>query len=371
MRERWQTRHFEWQGLGLLVALYGLGILTLYSVTAGQSGGQTPFYLKQLAWGLVGLLAFAGVVAVDYHRLARVSSLLYGLGLLCLVLVFWKGTAVHGARRWLSLGPLSGQPSELMKLALILVWARMLATRVRRGGIPARELALPVALAVPPVLLTLKQPDLGTALSLVFTLFMMVLVAGLSSRTLTLTLVVTPLVLPFAWQLWWMALKDYQRARFLAFIAPTDDPLGRGYHLTQSKIAIGSGGLAGKGLFGATQGPLRFLPEGHTDFIFAVFAEAWGFLGVLVLLGVMALLFQWGLDVVQRAKDPLGALLATGVLAMLAFQVVVNVAMAMGMMPVVGVPLPFMSYGGTALLTSMIALGLLVNVKMKRLMLLY
>lgn len=371
MKETWTPRHFEWPAFGFLAVLFGLGVLTLFSIAAGGSAGRMPLYLKQLTVGSVGLMLFFGVILVDYHRLARASVLLYAVTLALLVLVLFKGTSIHGARRWLTLGPLSAQPSELTKLALILIWAKILAGKARRGGIPIRELTLPVILMIPPVALMLKQPDLGTALSLPFILAVMVLVAGLSSRTLTLALVVAPLALPFAWQFFWMALKDYQRERLLTFMNPTVDPLGSGYHLAQSKIAIGSGGFFGKGLFGVTQGSLRFLPEGHTDFVFAVFAEAWGFVGVAVFIGVIVLLFRWGIEVVQKAKDPLGALMACGVLAFLAFQIAVNLAMAMGLMPVVGVPLPFVSYGGTALITAMIAFGLLVNIKMKRLMLLY
>jgi rod shape determining protein RodA len=176
---------------------------------------------------------------------------------------------------------------------------------------------------------------------------------------------------PFAWEMFWNALKPYQRNRLIAFINPAVDPMGRGYHALQSKIAIGSGGGFGKGLFGGTQSQLKFLPEGHTDFIFSVFAEEWGFLGVLLLLVLYFLLIWWGIDVAYKAKDQLGVFLAVGVVAMLVFYLTANVGMTLGIVPVVGVPLPLMSYGGNSILTTMAGLGLLLNIKMRRFMLFY
>ena len=176
---------------------------------------------------------------------------------------------------------------------------------------------------------------------------------------------------PFAWVIFWNSLKTYQRNRLIAFINPALDPMGRGYHALQSKIAIGSGGWFGKGLFGGTQSQLKFLPESHTDFVFAVYAEEWGFVGVLLLLSLYFLLIWWGIDAAYKAKDDLGVFLALGVVAMLMFYLTINVGMTLGLVPVVGVPLPLMSYGGNSLLTTMAGLGLLLNIKMRRLTLFY
>jgi rod shape determining protein RodA len=208
-------------------------------------------------------------------------------------------------------------------------------------------------------------------MSFTFIYLAMVLIGGLHARTLGLGLLFTSMLFPFIWELFWTSLHDYQRARILTFWDPTVDPAGKGYHTLQSQIAIGSGGVWGKGLDEATQSRLKFLPEGHTDFIFAVFAEHWGFIGVLVLFVLFALLIFLIAEIAFKAKDEFGLLLAAGILAMLGFCLVVNIGMTMGVFPIVGIPLPLMSYGGTTTVTTMMALGLLLNVKRRRLTLFY
>jgi len=230
---------------------------------------------------------------------------------------------------------------------------------------------VPGLITLPGLLLILKQPDLGTAMSFTFIFVTMVLVGGLHAKALGLGVLFTSMLFPFAWELIWTSLHDYQRERILTFWDPTTDPGGRGYHALQSRIAIGSGGLFGKGLDEATQSRLKFLPEGHTDFVFAVFAEQWGFIGVLVLFVLFATLIFLASEIAWKAKDPLGLLLATGILSMVGFCLMVNVGMTMGIFPIVGIPLPLMSYGGTTTVTSMAALGLLLNVKRRRLTLFY
>jgi rod shape determining protein RodA len=217
----------------------------------------------------------------------------------------------------------------------------------------------------------LKQPDLGTALALVFVFGVMVFLVGFQSKRVGFSTLILVMAFPFLWEIFWNSLKEYQRGRLASFFNPSLDPMGGGYHALQSKIAIGSGGFTGKGLWGGTQSQLKFLPEGHTDFIFSVFAEEWGFIGVFVLLSLYLVLIAWAIRTASRAKDVLGSFIAGGVIAILLFGIIVNIAMTVGIAPVVGVPLPLMSYGGNSLVTTMSALGLLLNIRMRRFMLFY
>jgi len=228
-----------------------------------------------------------------------------------------------------------------------------------------------VTFVLPGLLLILKQPDLGSGLSFLAVYAAMLLMVGVRSKTLGVILLLSVMLFPFVWEMVWASLHDYQRERVMAFVDPDYDPGGKGYHALQSRIAIGSGELSGKGLYGGTQSQLKFLPEGHTDFVFAVYAEEWGFVGVLVLLALFIALIWVSLEIAARAKDTLGALLAAGIVAMLCFCVVVNIGMTAGMFPIVGIPLPLVSYGGSATIMTMASLGLLLNVKRRRLTLFY
>ena len=356
---------FEWRFVLVALGILALGVISIYSVSPSTTPkGQTPLYAKQLTWILIGLVAFLAAVAIDYHKLARHAYILYGFTLVLLALV-----QVNGAYLGVKIGPLAFQPSEVAKLVLILVLAKYFADVQRFGWI--QRVIVPGLLTLPGLLLILKQPDLGTAMSFTFIFVTMVLVGGLHAKALGLGVLFTSMLFPFAWELIWSSLHDYQRERILTFWDPTTDPGGRGYHALQSQIAIGSGGLLGKGLDEATQSRLKFLPEGHTDFVFAVFAEQWGFIGVLVLFVLFAVLIFLASEIAFKAKDPLGLLLATGILSMVGFCLMVNVGMTMGIFPIVGIPLPLMSYGGTTTVTSMAALGLLLNVKRRRLTLFY
>jgi rod shape determining protein RodA len=228
-----------------------------------------------------------------------------------------------------------------------------------------------VVFALVPLALLVKQPDLGTAV-LLMALFVIIRVAkGLSKKVIIIGLLISLISIPFLGNVLWEGLKDYQKNRLIAFVDPEIDPAGIGYNINQSKISIGSGGLLGKGYLKGTQGPLRFLPEKHTDFIFSVFTEEWGFAGSLVLLAVYLIFFLHGLDTANRAKDEFGRLVAIGITSMFFIYFSVNVGMTLGLMPVVGVPLPFLSYGGTALLSNFIAAGILINIRMRRFELFY
>src|SRR5256886_4220008 len=353
---------FEWRFVLVALGILAVGVISIYSVSPSpMSKGQTPLYAKQLAWILIGLVAFLAAVAIDYHSLARHAYVLYGLTLILLVLVLVMGRSSRGAQRWFAVGPLTFQPSEVAKLVLVLVLSKYFADVQRAGWI--QRVIVPGLITLPGLLLILKQPDLGTAMSFTFIFVSMGLVGGLHAKALGLGVLFTSMLFPFAWELIWTSLHDYQRDRILTFWDPMTDPAGKGYHALQSRIAIGSGGLLGKGLVEATQSRLKFLPEGHTDFIFAVFAEQWGFIGVLVLFVLFAVLIFLIAEIAFKAKDELGLLLSAGILAMLGFCLVVNIGMTMGVFPIVGIPLPLMSYGGPEPTKRLSALGLLFHME--------
>jgi rod shape determining protein RodA len=278
-----------------------------------------------------------------------------------LLAVLLVGRSALGARRWIALGPVSLQPSELFKLVFIGTLAVYLASR--ESSRPGWDrVIVPLALTLPAVALIVKQPDLGTALTLLPVAVALIIVGGARWRHLAMLAGGGLAVLP----LFWFLLRDYQRERILVYIDPSRDPLGSAWNVIQAKITIGSGPLGGKGLFGGTQSRLAFLPERHTDFVFAAYAESWGFLGAVALLVVYALLVLRGFEVATTARDTLGTLLATGATVLLAAQALVNLGMVTGLLPVVGIPLPFVSYGGSALLTAVGAVALIANVRMRR-----
>jgi rod shape determining protein RodA len=357
--DRRLLQNVDWPLLGTTVGLVILSASTLASLHVGRAGGGVA--LRQIAWFGVGLLALVVVASIDYHRLVRAAPLFYVLGLAALVAVFVFGRTVSGARRWLFVGPLSVQPSELFKICFVLMAAWLLTSRWAQP-IGKSVLVLVAPLVLVPAALILKQPDLGTALLLFPVLIALLVAAGMRMRLLGGLVLAGLAATPLAW----MILKDYQRERILVFLDPFRDPLGSAYNVIQAKIAIGSGQLLGKGVAGATQSRLAFLPERHTDFIFAVFAETWGFVGCLVLLICYALLLIRGFDIAASTREPVGRLVALGVTTMVATQVLVNVGMVTGLIPVVGIPLPFMSYGGSSMVVSMMALGLLLSVRMRQ-----
>jgi rod shape determining protein RodA len=345
---------FDWQLFGLASLLIGSGILTVATIVPRHGARQL------LALGIAATAALI-VVSVDYRALARWACWGYGLGLLTLLLVLVAGRSALGARRWISLGPVGFQPSELFKLVFVGTLAVYLASRESHRPGWDRVL-VPLALTLPAVALIVKQPDLGTALTLLPVAAALIVVGGARWRHLGMLAGCGLAVLP----VFWFLLRDYQRERLLVYIDPSRDPLGSAWNVIQAKITIGSGQLWGKGLFGGTQSRLAFLPERHTDFVFAAFAESWGFLGAVGLLVVYVLLVLRGFEVAATARDTLGSLLATGATVLLASQALVNLGMVTGLLPVVGIPLPFVSYGGSALLTAVGAVALIANVRMRR-----
>jgi len=272
---------------------------------------------------------------------------------------------VHsGSQRWLSFGGISFQPSEMAKITLIITLAKFFSDHGHYSEYRLRDLWQPFLLTALPCVLIVKQPDLGTALILFIVSFSVILITKVRWKSLLILFIASISSMPFLW----FTLKEYQQRRILTFLSPEMDPLGTGYHINQSKIAIGSGLLWGKGFLKGTQTRLHFLPEQHTDFAFSVLAEEWGFLGAVILLFLYAFLIFWGISIARNSKDRFGAILAIGVVAILFWQTVINVSMIAGLLPVVGIPLVLLSYGGSSVLSTMVGLGLLMNISMRRFM---
>lgn len=342
--------------------LLGVGLMSLYSAAFQKTQLTGVDYLqRQLVWAGIGCALAVLLVIIDYHLWLEWSYLFYGLSLVLLVLVLVMGTTRGGAQRWLSVGGITIQPSEFAKLTTILAVARYLGHRPPFADRWRTVLGACLLLAVPMALI-LKQPNLGTASIFAFAGLAMLLAWGIPVRPLLIALGVCVLCLP----VFWSFLHPYQRSRLMVFMNPNLDPLGAGYTVIQSRIAMGSGQLWGKGWLGGTQNQLNFLPERHTDFIFSVVGEEWGILGTTFCLGLYLLLFQRGFIIAQQTRDPYGRLLIVGLIMMLAVHTIVNMGMVLGLMPVVGLPLPFMSYGGSWLMTCLVAVGIVLSVGVRR-----
>ena len=358
---------FDWKAFILILLILFAGVLTIYSATYTNAVvNAAPLYLKQIGWIVIGLLFLFTGASIDYQTISKYAYFLYAISLLLLILVIIAGSRGFGAQRWISIGGFTFQPSELAKLATALAITRYFSDYPARYGYTVKELLLPGGIVALPVLLVLKQPDLGTALIITFVSSVLIYLVRVRSKFFGFSALLILMLFPFVWQILWESLKEYQKTRLLTFIDPMADPTGTGYHVIQSKIAIGSGGLWGKGILESTQSHLNFLPARHTDFIFAVFSEEWGFFGLFILLILYIALISWGLDVALKARDRLGMLMASGIISMFAFYCIINIGMTLGIVPVVGLPLPFMSYGGTSLITNLFSLGILFNIKKKR-----
>lgn len=347
--------------LAILIAIFG--VVIIYSAThAKAEPGLQSIYKKQIYWLLYGLAAAAAAIVPDYRLFKKHAYPIYIFILIMLFGVLFFGRVVSGARRWLTLGPINLQPSEFAKLAVILLLAKYFSDKEKTEIKGMFDLILPALLVVAPVVLIARQPDLGTSLSILVIFLVMIVAAGTPYKTILKLAGGAVALVPIIWPL----LKDYQKMRIFTLIEPELDPQGAGWHALQAKIAIGSGGIWGKGLMAGTQSRLDFLPEKHTDFIFAVLAEELGFIGAILLLAAYFIIIIKGLQVAMRAKDRSGSLIAIGVVSYFAFTIIANVGMTLGILPVVGIALPFMSYGGSSLITAMFAMGLLVNVRLRR-----
>ena len=350
--------------LVFFLGLAAIGIATLFSANRSVSA-DTPYYLRQLTFVPLGLALALWVACLDYRFLVSLAPVVYTALMGLLVAVLLWGTMVKGAQRWLNVGPITLQPSEQSKLALIF----MLAWYLGKCGERIRTLPfflLTFAIAAVPVALILKQPNLGTAASLGPITVAMLYAAGCKRWHLGALVLLAAAALPVAWA----SMEDYQRQRVLTFMDPMADPKGAGYHTIQSMITVGSGGLTGKGYMQGTQTYLSYLPEHHTDFIFSLLAEEWGFMGAAAVVALYGAFLLRGLSFAQRSADLEGVLLVVGVVAVLAFHIIVNIAITLGLLPVTGIPLPFLSYGRSFYLTTALSVGVLLSVhvqsKMRR-----
>lgn len=351
--------NLDWGIISTTLFLMCFGLLCVYSSTCGT--GSTIF-IKQLIWISIGAFFLILAIAVDYRTLMYSAWPLYAIVIVALLAVFVLGRNISGARRWITLGPFQMQPSELAKIFVIIWMAYWGEKRKHILSYGFKDLIFPAAVTLVPVVLILAEPDLGTAAIVAFITLILFLVLGIKRSTLITCTALSLSGLPFLW----FMLKGYQRKRILTFLDPERDPLGSGYHAIQSKIAVGSGGLIGKGFLHGTQTQLKFLPEHHTDFIFSVVAEEWGFMGSVLLLVLYLLLITKIITVGLKAKDRFGALLCFGIAAYFSLHIFINIAMACGIFPVVGVPLPFISYGGSFMVINLICIGIVLNVQWRR-----
>ncbi|HET7318388.1 MAG TPA: rod shape-determining protein RodA [Nitrospirota bacterium] len=375
LTKRWFAK-LPWGMIALVFGIACIGLTAVYSATYTLRG-PSPLFYKQLIWISLGIVIMFVSIIPDYHTVGRYAYVLYAISLVLLVLVMAFGRTGMGAQRWLAIGPFVFQPSEFAKLSVTLALARFFAEDPKRGDYGLKDLSVPGAMVLVPLVLVLKQPDLGTAIMLLLTASLIAMLAGIHLRALAVVLLSAAVVITLVFFVSpvrnkiWGSLKPYQQNRIWAFVDPGSDPLGSGYHANQSKIAVGSGQITGKGYRKGTQSQMAFLPERHTDFIFAVIAEETGFVGSSTIVLLYLALLLVGVDTAKNAKDRLGVLMAGGIVSMISLYVFINVGMAVGIVPVVGVPLPLVSYGGTSILATFLALGLLLNIQTRRFELFY
>lgn len=352
----------------LVLTVCGLALISLLIIGSATHAnipeypGRFDFVLKQGAFLLGGILLAGASLKYDYRKLYQWAPALFVINAVLLLVVKFLGTSVLGAQRWIQLGPFTLQPSEFAKLFMIICLARLLSQRKKEYN--TWKSLVPVAglMALPTVLIFI-QPDLGTSLVFAAITFGMLYISGLHMKLVKQAFIGLVIVFPI---IWFFVLHEYQKMRLRILFDPGVDPYGFGYHVIQSKISIGSGGFIGQGLFVGTQSQLDFLPENHTDFIFSVIGEELGFVGAIFVIFLYFLLLYRTLVISKSANDSFGGLLATGIFSMWLFQVFINVGMTLGIMPVTGIPLPFMSYGGSALLMNLLCVGILTNIYVRR-----
>ncbi|MBU0730378.1 MAG: rod shape-determining protein RodA [Proteobacteria bacterium] len=363
--DRRLLQNFDWIFLLAILIIAVMGIANLYSATAMNEYFGTPVYMKQLYYYLLGFGLAILLISFDYRLFMSWNYILYAGAILLLVIALVFGSTVAGTQRWINLGFFRLQPSEPAKLVLVITLASYYYRKDTGKGFGLRELGVPALLTALPFLLILKQPDLGTALMFCFIFISMTLFVRLKWTTLATLVGSCCALIPIGWNYF---LKPYQKQRVLTLFNPELDPSGSGYHILQSKIAVGSGSTFGKGFLKGTQGHLEFLPERHTDFAFSVWAEEWGFLGSLFFLICFFFLLLLGLNIALSSRDKFGVLLAFGIISLIFWQAFINIAMILGLLPVVGMPLPLFSYGGSSLITTLAGLAILMNIRMRRFM---
>lgn len=363
VEERTFLKRIDFSFAFVILTLNIVGLINLYSATHGIHSNEGTLFELQIFWMVIGWFLFFAITLLDYNWLLRSAYFIYALNLGALVLVKYFGKSFYGAQRWLDFKIFKYQPTETMKLALILVLARILAKHTTTKGLDIKELILPLIFTIVPFFLTAAQPDLGTAILIAGISISMVLFIGVKKKVFITALVMIIIAGGLTWK---YGLREYQRNRIETFLDPGMDPRGAGYNSIQSKIAVGSGQIWGKGFRKGTQSQLEFLPERHTDFIFSVLSEEFGFLGSLCTVGLFATLFIMGINIASQARNRAGALVAVGVLAFLFCHVFINIGMVIGLLPIVGVPLPLLSYGGSGMFSVMIGLGLISSISFRR-----
>lgn len=354
---------FDWTLFLTASLLAVIGVINLYSATSVARAALSDIYIQQVYWLVLGGILGAVVAVIDYRHYERLGYVLYGVGIIFLVLVFILGKDIRGSSRWIAIGSFGFQPSEFMKLFLIIALAKYLHDDPRSEARSFKDLVAPAILTAVPTFLILRQPDLGTALIHLLIFVTVCLLTKIRWQTIIGIVVGAGILLPLAWT---YIMKDYQKQRIQVFLNPEANILGSGWHAHHARVAIGAGGWKGQGFMQGTQNQFLFLPDQHSDFPFAVFAEDWGFLGCFVLVSLYAFLVLWAIRIAATAKDRFGAVLAIGVGALIFWHALFNLGMVTGLLPVVGVTLPLFSAGGSSVLTIMLGIGLLMNVSMRR-----
>jgi rod shape determining protein RodA len=349
-----RLKRISWPLVMLIIIMASIGFAALYSAAEGN---WSPWAIKQLVRFCVGLVVMIIIAMLNIRWWYRLAWPCYIVGLGMLLFVEIMGHIGMGAQRWINLGFMHIQPSEIMKIAVIMVLARYYHLKGSENVQHWQSLIIPVLIMIAPVALVMLQPDLGTALKIIMGGTAVIFIAGAPIWWFLLAGGLAVAAIPVAWHL----MHDYQKARVMTFLNPESDPLGSGYHITQSKIAIGSGGLSGKGFLEGSQSRLNFLPEKQTDFIFTLWVEEWGLIGGLVILALCGMIFMYGIWIAGQSRHNFGRYLALGLTINFSLYIFINIAMVMGLIPVVGVPLPLLSYGGTAMLASLISFGLIMS----------
>jgi len=339
-----------------------LGVVNLKSICTSSGGTVSPFFYKQIYWVLIGFSGLFIIININYASLIRYAYYFHISALVLLLFVLVFGKTIYGSQRWISLGPISLQPSEITKITFIFALAKFYTENLSQKAYLLKDLFMPGLLLLATFLPIYYQPDLGTAGIILLIFVSMTFFVNINKKTVFLLVSAFTAALPF----FWFLLKDYQKKRVLVFMNPELDPLNAGYQVIQSKIAVGSGGLLGKGFMLGTQSQLRFLPEQHTDFVFSVWAEEWGFIACFLLILLFFSIIYRGLAIAAEANSLFGSFLAVGFSALFFWQISINIFMTLGLFPVVGVPLPFFTYGGSSMLCCIIGVAFLLNINMRK-----
>jgi rod shape determining protein RodA len=349
-------RGLDWVLLTQVFSLSIIGLFIIYS-SIYMTSHPSDLYMRQFFWLFVSIICMAVCFKIDYHLWVEAATYIYWTSIFFLLVVLAIGNSANGARRWIRIGPISFQPTELAKFALVLMLVKFLSNK-KNILTDIKNYFWILLIVALPLFLIIKQPDLGSALLLIPSMIILIYTGGVPIRRLIWTflslLVASPII--------WTFLKEYQKKRIEFFLNPQSDPLGSGYNIIQSIIAIGSGGITGKGFLKETQNRLSFIPEHHTDFIFSVIGQEWGFIGTTITIVLYFYIFRQAILIANRARDNEGSLLALGFGCMITIQVLVNLGMTVGLLPVTGLTLPFISYGGSSLVFSSLAIGILLNI---------